>query len=100
VPRIKIINRSVHMVFVMAGEQLVGCKQNRVVNASIMVPPQSEVPLPVTCVERGRWRYSSSVFSSAHPTLLLFKGGRVVEQKVGAVGKREVQKMLDSHLDL
>jgi thioredoxin 1 len=32
------------------------------------------------------------------PTLLLFKGGRVVEQKVGAVGKTEVQKMLDAHL--
>ncbi len=32
------------------------------------------------------------------PTLLLFKGGRVVEQRVGAVGKSEVQKMLDSHV--
>jgi thioredoxin 1 len=32
------------------------------------------------------------------PTLLLFKGGQVVEQKVGAVGKTEVQKMLDAHL--
>jgi thioredoxin 1 len=32
------------------------------------------------------------------PTLLLFKGGRVVEQRVGAVGKADVQKMLDAHL--
>lgn len=32
------------------------------------------------------------------PTLLLFKGGRVVEQRVGAVGKLEVQKMIDAHL--
>jgi thioredoxin 1 len=32
------------------------------------------------------------------PTLLLFKGGKVVEQRVGAVGKSEVQKMLDAHL--
>ena len=32
------------------------------------------------------------------PTLLLFKGGQVVEQRVGAVGKTEVQKMLDAHL--
>lgn len=32
------------------------------------------------------------------PTLLLFKGGRVVEQRVGAVGKTDVQKMLDAHL--
>ncbi len=31
------------------------------------------------------------------PTLLLFKGGKVVEQKVGAVGKTDVQKMLDAH---
>jgi thioredoxin 1 len=32
------------------------------------------------------------------PTLLLFKGGRVVEQRVGAIGKSDVQKMLDTHL--
>jgi thioredoxin 1 len=32
------------------------------------------------------------------PTLLLFKGGKVVEQKVGAIGKPEFQKMLDSHV--
>lgn len=33
------------------------------------------------------------------PTLLLFKGGRVVEQRVGAVGKSEVLKMLQTHVD-
>ncbi len=32
------------------------------------------------------------------PTLLVFKGGQVVEQRVGAIGKPEFQKMLDSHL--
>ena len=32
------------------------------------------------------------------PTLLLFKGGQVVEQQVGAIGKSAVQKMLDSHV--
>ena len=32
------------------------------------------------------------------PTLLLFKGGQIVEQKVGAVGKTDVQKMLEAHL--
>lgn len=32
------------------------------------------------------------------PTLLLFKGGKVVEQRVGAVGKSELQKMVDSHI--
>ena len=32
------------------------------------------------------------------PTLLLFKGGQVVAQKVGAVGKSEVQKMLETSI--
>jgi thioredoxin 1 len=33
------------------------------------------------------------------PTLLLFKGGNVVEQRVGAIGKGEVVKMIDAHID-
>ena len=41
------------------------------------------------------WRYNIRGI----PTLLLFKGGRIVEQKVGAVGKTDVQKMLDAHLE-
>ena len=32
------------------------------------------------------------------PTLLLFKGGNVVEQRVGATGKADLQKMIDAHL--
>jgi thioredoxin 1 len=32
------------------------------------------------------------------PTLLLFKGGQIVEQKVGAIGKPEFQKMLEKYL--
>lgn len=32
------------------------------------------------------------------PTLLLFKGGKVVDQKVGAIAKPEFQKMLDAQL--
>ena len=35
---------------------------------------------------------------SGIPTLLLFKGGQVVEQRVGAVGKAEVTRMLDAHV--
>ena len=33
------------------------------------------------------------------PSLLLFKGGRVVDQRVGAIGRSEVQKMLDAHVE-
>jgi thioredoxin 1 len=33
------------------------------------------------------------------PTLILFKGGRVVDSRVGAVGKSEVVRMLEKHVD-
>jgi len=32
------------------------------------------------------------------PTLLLFKDGQVVEQRVGAVGKSEVVRMVEAHV--
>ena len=64
VPTIKVVNKSDRMVFLMAGEELVGGKQNRVLNASMMVPAKGEMPLPVTCVERGRWGYKSRSFRS------------------------------------
>ena len=32
------------------------------------------------------------------PTLLLFKNGQVVEQIVGAVGKSQLQRMIDAHV--
>jgi thioredoxin 1 len=32
------------------------------------------------------------------PTLLLFKGGKIVEQRVGAIGKADLVKMISGHL--
>jgi len=32
------------------------------------------------------------------PTLLLFKGGQVVEQRVGALGKSELVRMVEGHV--
>ena len=64
VPTIKIVNKSNRLVFLMAGELLVGCKQDRVLNTSMIVPAKSEMPIPVTCVEAGRWGYQSNRFRS------------------------------------
>jgi thioredoxin 1 len=33
------------------------------------------------------------------PTLLLFKGGKVVDQRVGAMPKPDVKKMIDPHVE-
>jgi hypothetical protein len=64
VPAIKVANKSERMVFLMAGELLVGCKQDRVLNTSMMVPGKSEMVIPVACVEAGRWGYHSRQFRS------------------------------------
>jgi len=81
VPTIKVVNKSDRMVFLMAGEELVGGKQNRVLNASMMVPAKGEMPIPVTCVERGRWGYTSRRFgsgtSSSHSRLRMMMSKQV-----------------------
>jgi hypothetical protein len=64
VPAIRAVNKSDVMVFLMAGEQLVGAKQNRILNASIMVPARETLDIPVSCVEAGRWRHRSHFFGS------------------------------------
>ena len=73
VPHLKVINRGDSRVFLMAGEELVGAKQNRVLNVSLVVDGHSEVEVPVSCVEQGRWRYASPKFGvspgSAHRVL-------------------------------
>jgi hypothetical protein len=64
VPTLQVANKSDTMVFLMAGEQLIGAKQNRVLNASIMVAGHTVLPIPVSCVEAGRWAYRSRCFGS------------------------------------
>jgi len=64
VPLLKVLNRGDDPVFLMAGEQLVGAKQNRILNASILAAARGELTIPVSCVEAGRWRYRSPKFAS------------------------------------
>jgi hypothetical protein len=63
VPELKVINRSEKYLLIFDGEHLIGAKQNRIVNKTIIVKPKSEIVIPVSCTEQGRWRYESRVFS-------------------------------------
>lgn len=64
VPELKVVNRSDQKVLLLDGEELVGAKQNRVLNVTILIAPQSETVIPVSCVEQGRWSYRSQKFGS------------------------------------
>jgi hypothetical protein len=65
VPELKVVNRRPNPVLIIDGEELVGAKQNRVVNLTILVPAASELTIPVSCVEAGRWRARSKTFAAA-----------------------------------
>jgi hypothetical protein len=55
-------------VLLYDGEELVGAKQNRILNVTVLVPAQSETRLPVSCVEGGRWSARSTAFAAANHT--------------------------------
>jgi len=65
VPELKFVNLGDDPVLLLDGEELVGAKQNRVLNMSIMAAGKSEIVIPVSCVEAGRWRFRSRDFKSA-----------------------------------
>jgi len=64
VPDLLVENSGEIRVLFLEGEELVGAKQNRILNTSVLIPARSKIKIPVSCVERGRWAYKSRHFGS------------------------------------
>jgi len=64
VPELKLANKSTRRVLILDGEELVGAKQNRIVNTTILVEAGVVTVIPVSCVEAGRWSYNTDRFQS------------------------------------
>jgi hypothetical protein len=62
VPELKVKNESDTSVLMLDGEEVAGAKQNRVFNTSILAPENSDITVPVSCTERGRWNWRSERF--------------------------------------
>lgn len=55
-------------VLLYDGEELLGAKQNRILDVTVLVPARSELRIPVSCVEHGRWAARSERFEAAAHT--------------------------------
>lgn len=65
VPELTVRNPLDELVMLYDGEELVGAKQNRILNVTVVVAAGSAITIPVSCVEEGRWSRSSTMFDAA-----------------------------------
>jgi hypothetical protein len=84
VPHVQLTNTGREPVLFLFGEEIIGAKQNRVANATFLVPPLSTLVVDVSCVEAGRWgRRPGREFTAAKETLSSAMR-RKMARKVGA----------------
>jgi hypothetical protein len=68
VPELLALNPLDRDVLLYDGEELVGAKQNRILNVTVLAAAGSETRIPVSCVEEGRWSARSATFAAAPQT--------------------------------
>jgi hypothetical protein len=51
VPQLKVVNLADQTLLLLGGEELVGAKQNRVLNTTVLVAARSALTIPVRCVD-------------------------------------------------
>ena len=97
VPYLQAVNKGPWPVLIFDGEELVGAKQNRIANATLLVNVGTTV-LPVSCVEQGRWSHRTQAFASgtyaSHPSLRLAKERQVRERSMAEARRRQADGRL------
>jgi len=68
VPELLCRNTGDRSVLLLDGEAMEGAKQNRILNLTLLVPAHTNLTIPVSCVEQGRWHYRSRTFKVAGHT--------------------------------
>ena len=69
VPTLHVTSAADRPVLLLDGEELIGAKQNRVLNTTVLVAAHSRLTIPVSCVEQGRWAYKSMRFAASDTSL-------------------------------
>ncbi len=104
VPELAVANPLAEQVLLYDGEELVGAKQNRILNVTVLVGAGATLPIPVSCVEQGRWSRQSAFFGSAghvsHAHLRRRKAAMLAARPLGrGVAQGEVWHEVDAKLD-
>ena len=93
VPELVVANPLDEWVLLYDGEELVGAKQNRILNLTVLVAAESVTPIPVSCVEAGRWHRRSQTFAAAAHTA----GPQLRMRKARALGENAVARGRAQH---
>jgi hypothetical protein len=86
-----VLNPTDHAVLLYEGEEVLGAQQNRTFDVSVLVAAHSQLQVPVSCVEAGRWDGSrhdesfSPAPQTAYPELRRLKN-RAARMSVAAGG--------------
>lgn len=65
VPELIVTNPLDQRVLLYDGEELLGAKQNRILNITVLIEAGAMLAIPVSCVEAGRWNRQSAKFGAA-----------------------------------
>ena len=65
VAALQVTSKSQDPILLLDGEELAGAKQNRALNASVLLAANQKITIPVSCTEQGRWKPKSRLFSSS-----------------------------------
>jgi hypothetical protein len=83
VPTLTVKNNADRAVLLLDGEELIGAKQNRILNTTVLIAAHAGAVIPVSCVEQGRWSYrsrrSTSSDYSLYASLRRTKAARVTQ---------------------
>lgn len=59
-------NNAVTPLVLIDGEEIIGAKQNRIMNKTMLVPEKTTMKVPVSCTEHGRWDYTQEFKNSEY----------------------------------
>jgi hypothetical protein len=102
VPFLKVANEADQPLLLLDGEELIGAKQNRILNTTVLVAARTEVTIPVSCVEQGRWHYRDRRFrpgdASLYASLRAKKAAQVSRSVRAGQGHHADQMAVWEHL--